>query len=129
MIMLELDGRRMSIHGWAQELGITDTSLRSRLARGWTIEKALSTACRGQRRPRAADAPMVARAKKVLQSSTAAFDSPWEALAANIVCQAIADWPDRMQRADVERFLRGRWFAALCGLDGEEIIRRLRAAA
>ena len=72
---------------------------------------------------------MVARAKGVIQSSPAAFDSPWEALAAKIVCQAIADWPDRMQRAEVERFLRGRWFTALCGLDGEEIIRRLRATA
>lgn len=127
MIMLELDGRRMSIHRWAQELGITDTSLRSRLDRGWTIEKALSTECLGRRRPQAADTPMVARAKEIIQSSPAGFADPWEALEAKIVCQAIVDWTDPDQKAEVERFFQDPWFGSLCGLDGEEIIRRLRA--
>ena len=128
MIFLELDGRRMNIKEWARELGLSHQTVGDRMARGLPLEEVLSPkkARRGQR-PRSADAPMVARAKEVLQGGAAGFASPWDALAAKIVCQAIADWPDRMQRTEVERFFRGSWFGSLCGLDGEEIVRRLRA--
>jgi hypothetical protein len=33
-------GRTMSLHKWAQELGVSRSLLRNRLAMGWTFEKA-----------------------------------------------------------------------------------------
>jgi hypothetical protein len=40
---LTLGDRTMGVSAWARELGINKESLRSRLVRGWSIEKALTT--------------------------------------------------------------------------------------
>ena len=41
--MIEFNGKRMSVRGWARELGITHTTLQGRLA-AWPLEKALTHA-------------------------------------------------------------------------------------
>jgi hypothetical protein len=42
-VYLEFDGQRKTNSQWAELLGITETSLRERFQRGWSIEKALTT--------------------------------------------------------------------------------------
>lgn len=39
---LEHDGKRMIIVAWAKELGINEGTIRARLSRGWSTERALS---------------------------------------------------------------------------------------
>jgi len=41
--VIEHDGKRKTISKWAKELGMTAGAIVNRLARGWSIEKALKT--------------------------------------------------------------------------------------
>ena len=49
-IFLEYQGRSLTIGQWAKRLGMNKTTLWMRLSNGWSIERALSTPVRGQRR-------------------------------------------------------------------------------
>lgn len=40
---LTLNGRTQGLNAWAKEIGINKESLRGRLARGWSLEQALTT--------------------------------------------------------------------------------------
>lgn len=41
--LLTHDGRTMRLNAWAAETGLAAASIRWRLARGWSIERALTT--------------------------------------------------------------------------------------
>ena len=41
--MLEFEGEKMSLARWARQLNIDKDCLRSRLRRGWSVERALTT--------------------------------------------------------------------------------------
>lgn len=46
-----------------------------------------------------------------------------------IVMQAIRDYKkckSHQERVSIEKFFRSRWFRALCDIDGEEIIKKLK---
>jgi len=47
-VWLELDGRRMILKDWAREIGITYVGIKSRLAHGWSVRKALTTPSRAK---------------------------------------------------------------------------------
>lgn len=44
----EFNGKKLSIGGWAKELGIPVSTLRARLRNGWTIEQTLGNASAGK---------------------------------------------------------------------------------
>ena len=53
----------------------------------------------------------------------------WKRLACAVVLQAIEDYlmPEHgRSREEVEAFLRSDWFSALCGIDPETLIRRMK---
>lgn len=44
LVLLTFKGRTDTVAGWSQRLGITDATLRNRINRGWSIERALTEA-------------------------------------------------------------------------------------
>jgi hypothetical protein len=46
-VWLEHDGRRMCMKDWSKEIGLKYHTLKSRLRKGWSVEKALTTPARG----------------------------------------------------------------------------------
>lgn len=85
----------------------------------------------------------ISSASGVPDALQAANGNPWEALAFAIVAQAALDYqtlyayavlrqsrgsrkPEQGGIEELERFFRGKWFAALAGLDGEYLLRHLR---
>lgn len=55
--------------------------------------------------------------------------NPWERLANAIIWQAAEDYRTKESRTELEkldRFFHSRWFSALCGLDGETLLARLK---
>lgn len=42
-VFLEYKGKKQTVSQWAEELGIKDGTLRGRLNRGWSVERALET--------------------------------------------------------------------------------------
>ena len=55
--------------------------------------------------------------------------NPWERLANAIIWQAAEDYRNLESRTELEkldRFFRSRWFSALCGLDAETLLARLK---
>ncbi len=55
--------------------------------------------------------------------------NPWERLANAIIWQAAEDYRTKESRTELEkldRFFHSRWFSALCGLDGEKLLARLK---
>lgn len=78
---------------------------------------------------------------QITASSEALFtDEPETLLAHAIVLRAVDDWraayrlylrsnygAGRLETAECERFFRSKWFLLLSNLDGEALIRRLRA--
>ncbi len=42
LVLLTFKGRTDTVAGWSQRLGITDATLRNRINRGWSIERALT---------------------------------------------------------------------------------------
>ena len=51
-VFIEFEGRRLTISQWAKERGIKVSTLRERLKRGWSIEKALQTLVIGKECPK-----------------------------------------------------------------------------
>ncbi len=55
--------------------------------------------------------------------------NPWERLANAIIWQAAEDYRTKESRTELEkldRFFRSAGFSALCGLDGEKLLARLK---
>ena len=55
--------------------------------------------------------------------------NPWERLANAIIWQAAEDYRTKESRTELEkldRFFRSAGFSALCGLDGETLLARLK---
>lgn len=55
--------------------------------------------------------------------------NPWERLANAIIWQAAEDYRNLESRTELEkldRFFRSAGFSALCGLDGEKLLARLK---
>ena len=55
--------------------------------------------------------------------------NPWERLANAIIWQAAEDYRTKESRTELEKldwFFRSGWFSALCGLDGETLLARLK---
>ena len=55
--------------------------------------------------------------------------NPWERLANAIIWQAAEDYRNLESRTELEkldRFFRSAGFSALCGLDGEKLLTRLK---
>ena len=55
--------------------------------------------------------------------------NPWERLANAIIWQAAEDYRNLESRTELEkldRFFHSRWFSALCGLDAEMLLARLK---
>ena len=55
--------------------------------------------------------------------------NPWERLANAIIWQAAEDYRNLESRTELEkldRFFHSRWFSALCGLDAETLLARLK---
>ncbi len=55
--------------------------------------------------------------------------NPWERLANAIIWQAAEDYRNLESRTELEkldRFFRSRWFSALCRLDGEALLAKLK---
>ena len=55
--------------------------------------------------------------------------NPWERLANAIIWQAAEDYrtkESRTEREKLDRFFRSAGFSALCGLDGETLLARLK---
>lgn len=55
--------------------------------------------------------------------------NPWERLANAIIWQAADDYRTKESRTELEkldRFFRSAGFSALCGLDGEKLLARLK---
>ena len=55
--------------------------------------------------------------------------NPWERLANAIIWQAAEDYRNLESRTELEkldRFFRSRWFSALCRLDAETLLARLK---
>ena len=55
--------------------------------------------------------------------------NPWERLANAIIWQAAEDyrtWESRAKLEKLDGFFHSRWFSALCGLDGETLLARLK---
>ena len=55
--------------------------------------------------------------------------NPWERLAHAIIWQAAEDYRNLESRTELEkldRFFRSGWFSALCGLDAETLLARLK---
>ncbi len=55
--------------------------------------------------------------------------NPWERLANAIIWQAAEDYRTKESRTELEkldRFFRSGWFSALCGLDAETLLARLK---
>ena len=55
--------------------------------------------------------------------------NPWERLAHAIIWQAAEDYRNLESRTELEkldRFFRSAGFSALCGLDGEKLLARLK---
>lgn len=130
MIALEFAGRRMSMAAWGRELGLSGDTIRKRMVRGLPLDLVLMPGrAPNHGRRRSASTALEARAKTVMETASALFDDPWEALLAAMICRAVVDWTDPLQREDVEDFFQGGWFAALTGMDGAEIVREIRAAA
>ena len=49
--MLTFQGKTQCLAAWAEELGLPCSTIKSRLKLGWSIEKALTTAGRSQKKP------------------------------------------------------------------------------
>lgn len=47
---IEFNGRKMVMEDWANELGLKQSTLSSRLTRGWSVEDALSTPIKPRRK-------------------------------------------------------------------------------
>lgn len=47
--MLTLNGRTLCVAEWAERLGMSDATILSRLGRGWSVERALTTPVKGSR--------------------------------------------------------------------------------
>ena len=55
--------------------------------------------------------------------------NPWERLAHAVIWQAAEDyrtWESRAKLEKLDRFFRSGWFSALCGLDGEALLAKLK---
>ena len=55
--------------------------------------------------------------------------NPWERLANAVIWQAAEDyrtWESRTELEKLDRFFHSRWFSALCGLDAETLLARLK---
>ena len=129
-VKLEKDGRQQSLSAWAQELQMSEDTIRDRLARGMSPEEILNPARRrGVKKPRSAALPIAARAQELLENAKADTDTPWEALWMCVAARAVLDWFDDDYRVEVESFFRSRWFAKMSGNCGEEIIETLRKEA
>ena len=48
-VLIEFNGRSQTLTQWANELGITRSSLQNRLAAGWSLERALTEGKRGKK--------------------------------------------------------------------------------
>jgi hypothetical protein len=42
-VFLEFDGSRLTVAQWAEKVGLKYSTLKERLVRGWSVEKALTT--------------------------------------------------------------------------------------
>ena len=126
-ITLEKDGRRQTLQAWADELGMSDQTLRDRLAQGMSPEEVLCPIRRrGAKKPRSTADPIAARAQELFEHARTRSGSPWEALWTCVVVRAVLDWFKEGDRVEVESFFLGSWFAKMSGNCGEEIIETLR---